>query len=306
MKERLTGAIILVALLVLLVPELLTGPSSKSPASPAGPEGARLRTYTIDLADDSVDRPPPTAPTTEASDEPVAQAKPDAESGSDISDEPSVPVDETAAAAVTEPPRGSGADPSAAGPAARPDSGTAASPEPERPRSAFGPNAMSRVPAGGEKPAPAKSAPAQPEAPKSQAAKVEAARAEAAKPELVKADSVRSDTAKADAAKTPPPKADAAKPSPPKGETAAAEVSRPGPAKGWAVQLGVFASRDNAERLAKQLRGKGYPVVINEIAGNGKRLYRVRVGPEAERDAAVALGAKLRAAGHAGSVVGYP
>jgi DedD protein len=72
------------------------------------------------------------------------------------------------------------------------------------------------------------------------------------------------------------------------------------------VQLGVFASRDNAERLAKQVKGSGYPVVVNEVSGSGKKLYRVRVGPEADRGAAVALGAKLRAAGHAGSVVPYP
>jgi DedD protein len=53
-KERLTGAIILVALMVLLVPELLTGPvRSKSVPAPrtAGTAHARppLRTYTLTL-----------------------------------------------------------------------------------------------------------------------------------------------------------------------------------------------------------------------------------------------------------------
>jgi DedD protein len=91
----------------------------------------------------------------------------------------------------------------------------------------------------------------------------------------------------------------------------AAEPSRPAASeakvtKGWAVQLGVFASRDNAERLAKQVKGKGYTVSVNETSGNGKRLYRVRVGPEATRAAAVELGAKLRAAGHTGAVVAWP
>jgi len=47
-KQRLTGAIILVALFVLLVPELLTGPRDAHPDSqPAGDEG--LRRYTIEL-----------------------------------------------------------------------------------------------------------------------------------------------------------------------------------------------------------------------------------------------------------------
>ncbi len=47
-KQRLTGAIILVALFVLLVPELLTGPRDSHPAKePAADEG--LHRYTIDL-----------------------------------------------------------------------------------------------------------------------------------------------------------------------------------------------------------------------------------------------------------------
>src|SRR5688572_11676845 len=47
-KQRLTGAVILVALFVLLVPELLTGP--KNPPSGAGaPADEGLRRYTIDL-----------------------------------------------------------------------------------------------------------------------------------------------------------------------------------------------------------------------------------------------------------------
>jgi DedD protein len=71
------------------------------------------------------------------------------------------------------------------------------------------------------------------------------------------------------------------------------------------VQLGVFASRDNAERLAKQVKGKGYSVTVNESSG-AKRLYRVRVGPEKDRGSADALKARLRAAGHAGTVVPYP
>ncbi len=47
-KQRLTGAIILVALFVLLVPELLTGPRDAHPETPAaGDEG--LRRYTIEI-----------------------------------------------------------------------------------------------------------------------------------------------------------------------------------------------------------------------------------------------------------------
>ena len=47
-KQRLTGAVILVALFVLLVPELLTGPrEADAPEGAAADEG--MRRYTIDL-----------------------------------------------------------------------------------------------------------------------------------------------------------------------------------------------------------------------------------------------------------------
>jgi DedD protein len=55
-KERLTGAMILVALIVLLVPELLTGPVRSAPqtaATGSSAGDAPLRSYTINLADDT-------------------------------------------------------------------------------------------------------------------------------------------------------------------------------------------------------------------------------------------------------------
>jgi DedD protein len=53
-KDRLTGAVILVALVVLLVPALLSGPGPKLPSVAASPsEGAPLRSYTVELGDDS-------------------------------------------------------------------------------------------------------------------------------------------------------------------------------------------------------------------------------------------------------------
>jgi DedD protein len=58
-KERLTGAIILVALIVLLVPELLTGPVRSAPrANPlaSSSEEPPLRSYTIKLADEAHQR----------------------------------------------------------------------------------------------------------------------------------------------------------------------------------------------------------------------------------------------------------
>ncbi len=53
-KERLTGAIILVALIVLLVPEFLRGPVKSAPRTvAASAEEPPLRSYTINLGDDA-------------------------------------------------------------------------------------------------------------------------------------------------------------------------------------------------------------------------------------------------------------
>jgi cell division septation protein DedD len=64
---------------------------------------------------------------------------------------------------------------------------------------------------------------------------------------------------------------------------------------GWTVQVGSFARRDYAERMAKQVTAKGFVV---EVAGPDDRgLYRVRSVPQPERAAAVALKQKMQASG---------
>src|SRR6202795_4692090 len=69
----------------------------------------------------------------------------------------------------------------------------------------------------------------------------------------------------------------------------------------WMVQLGSFASRTNAERLARQGRAGGFRGSVSQ-GSSGRRLYRVRVGPAHDREAATQLAVKLRAAGHSGSI----
>jgi DedD protein len=70
----------------------------------------------------------------------------------------------------------------------------------------------------------------------------------------------------------------------------------------FVVQLGSFASRANAERLAHQVRVGGFAVSVSQ-GSSGRRLYRVRVGPAHDRAAAAQLAAKLHAAGHDGAIV---
>ena len=200
MKERLTGAVILVALMVLLVPELLTGPIRSAPRTAAVASSAEeppLRSYTINLADDTHSRS--TAATASGPQQPT-----------------SLSVAPPAAAASTPPPA-----PSAA------------------------PRAPQAPPAAPPLLMPAKSAPA---------------------------------------------------------SAAAASAANSVAGGSWMVQLGSFASRTNAERLARQVKAGGFKVSVSQ-GSFGRRLFRVRVGPAHDREAATQLAAKLRAAGHSGSIV---
>ena len=117
---------------------------------------------------------------------------------------------------------------------------------------------------------------------------------------------------------TPDPQPDAAppveKPSPPAPVAAGRQAATPSathssaptaPAEGgsgWVVQLGSFASRPNAERLAHQVKAQGFPVSVSQYP-TGRHLYRVRVGPVADHVAAEQLQEKLHAAGHSGAIV---
>ena len=104
---------------------------------------------------------------------------------------------------------------------------------------------------------------------------------------------------------TPAPPPQAAPPSaPPPAHTPATPPPGPGSAASapFVVQLGSFASRTNADRLARQVHAQGFPVSVSQ-GSSGRRLYRVRVGPAKDRAAASQLATQLRASGHSGSIV---
>jgi DedD protein len=71
----------------------------------------------------------------------------------------------------------------------------------------------------------------------------------------------------------------------------------------WAVQLGSFASRANADNLSRQLKGQGFSVYVLSGGSGASVRYRVRVGPLADRDAAERTAAKLKSIGHVSSLV---
>ena len=69
------------------------------------------------------------------------------------------------------------------------------------------------------------------------------------------------------------------------------------------MQLGSFGSRDNADRLVRDMIAKGFTAFVAPIKSGGRELYRVRVGPTRDRPSAEALAAQLRRVGQSGSIV---
>lgn len=74
----------------------------------------------------------------------------------------------------------------------------------------------------------------------------------------------------------------------------------------WAVQLGSFSNKKNAENLAASLRKQGYAAFLSRLATSSGQLHRVRIGPQKDRAAAEAIAARLLKVGHQGQVVPHP
>jgi DedD protein len=68
----------------------------------------------------------------------------------------------------------------------------------------------------------------------------------------------------------------------------AAAAGRAAPAAGFAVQVGVFSREDNANALRDRLRGAGFSAWVERVSGENPA-WRVRVGPEADRASAERL-----------------
>jgi DedD protein len=88
---------------------------------------------------------------------------------------------------------------------------------------------------------------------------------------------------------------------------AAAPAAAPAPgATRYYVQVGTFATRERAEAAQKDLARRGFEVIINETTSGGRQFHRVRVGPVADRAAAVALEARLRPLAPDRAIVAVP
>lgn len=236
-RERLTGAAILVAVIVLLVPELLSRPRHPRLQQAAAIDEAPIRSYRLSLGDSQQSASPVTPVTPATASAPAA----------------------TAPAATAS---------AAAAPVASP--AAASAPEARSPAVTSG-----SVEAGGSAP------------------KIARARQAAGSHEAAGSHKAAGLEKAAGSHKAAGPRK-AAGP-----QRAVRAEHAPG---GWAVQVGSFGSRENADRLVRSLKLKGYAAFITESSSRGRKWYRVRVGPERNRAAADAIAARLRAAGIRGAV----
>ncbi len=214
---------ILVALVVLLVPELLSGPRHTAPRPTSAPGESPMRSYTVQLND---------GPTNPLGTQPVPAGQL----------QPASPV------ATETPP--APASPSGAG-AAQPGAASKPGESIVNPAAAPPPAAVTQSAA-----TPRKTA----SATHRKAASTETASTKAA-------------------------------------STMAASAKAASAGAGWHVQVGSFSTRDHADRLARQLKSKGFGASVSQSVSQGRNWYRVRVGPERDRTAALAMARKLRAAG---------
>jgi DedD protein len=75
-------------------------------------------------------------------------------------------------------------------------------------------------------------------------------------------------------------------------ESASTSASQPAPATvaragGWAVQLAAMSSQGDANALRDKLRANGFDGFVDTVQSGGKQLWRVRAGPQTQRDDAV-------------------
>lgn len=93
---------------------------------------------------------------------------------------------------------------------------------------------------------------------------------------------------------------------PPGGNAESAGASDVSATGMWAVQLGSFSNPENAERLAAELRTKGYAAFLSQLKSSSGPLHRVRIGPQKDRDSAEAVARRLATDGHKGQVLPHP
>jgi cell division septation protein DedD len=101
----------------------------------------------------------------------------------------------------------------------------------------------------------------------------------------------------------PGPRAASDRPRPPAAVPAPVPAAAPAaaPALRWSVQLGLFAQRGNADRLARSAQARGFAARVSERDPHGR--YHVAVAGLPDRAAAQALRQRLRGQGFSAALI---
>jgi cell division septation protein DedD len=100
------------------------------------------------------------------------------------------------------------------------------------------------------------------------------------------------------------PTQDEAAPAPAAVAPAKAAAPRAG---GWAVQVAAVGSQADANALRDKLRANGFDGYVDTVTAGGKQLWRVRAGPQTQRDDAVRIRDQIKSKlGIGGNVVTAP
>ncbi len=65
-------------------------------------------------------------------------------------------------------------------------------------------------------------------------------------------------------------------------------------ASGWAVQVGALKTTEDASKLRDRLKAGGFSAFVDKLDANGSVLWRVRVGPEVDRNEAEKVKAGIK------------
>jgi cell division septation protein DedD len=89
--------------------------------------------------------------------------------------------------------------------------------------------------------------------------------------------------------------------------TAAPATAKASRAGGWAVQVAAMSSQSDATALRDKLRANGFDGFVDSVVVGGKKLWRVRAGPQTQRDDALRVREQIHSKlGLSGNVVSVP
>lgn len=93
----------------------------------------------------------------------------------------------------------------------------------------------------------------------------------------------------------------------PAGDAPASAPAKASRAGGWAVQVAAMSGQSDAIALRDKLRANGFDGFVDSVVVGGKKLWRVRAGPQTQRDDAMRVREQIKSKlGLSGNVVSVP